>query len=102
VAIPVAGVAEKHYGKKDDGRIVVDEYLTFPICMLGLPWLAHPSLLAVGFVVNRVMDIVKIPPARQSQRLPGGWGIVVDDAIACLYALALNHLFYRFVLLRWA
>lgn len=101
VAIPIAGVAEKHYGRKDDGRIVIDEYLTYPICMLGLPWMAHPSLLAIGFVVNRIMDIVKIPPARQSQKLGGGLGIVADDAIACLYALALNHAIHHVILRRF-
>ena len=90
-AIPICDVAEKHFGKKDDGRIVADEYLTFPICVLGLPWVDHPWLLAVAFVVNRVLDILKPAPARQAQALKGGLGIVMDDAISSLYALAINH-----------
>jgi phosphatidylglycerophosphatase A len=92
LAIPVCGAAEKVFGKKDDGRIVADEYLTFPICLLGLPWLQHLWLLPVAFVVARVLDVVKPFPARQSQRVRGGVGIVVDDFISTLYALALNHL----------
>lgn len=91
LAVPVCDRAEKHFGGKDDGRIVADEYLTFPICVLGLPWPAHPWMLGMAFVVARVLDVIKPPPAFQSQRIPGGAGIVADDAIANLYALALNH-----------
>lgn len=91
VAIPICGVAEDHFGKTDDGRIVADEFLTFPICMLGLPWATHLWLLPVGFVMNRIFDIVKPPPARQAQDLVGGIGIVMDDFFSCLYALAVNH-----------
>ena len=98
IAVPLCDVAENVYGRKDDGRVVADEYLTFPICMLGIPWLLHPWLLAVGFVVMRLMDIVKPPPARRSQALTGGLGIVVDDLIAALYALAINHIIVATVL----
>jgi phosphatidylglycerophosphatase A len=91
LAVPVCDVAERHFGAKDDGRIVADEYLTFALCMLGVPWVAHPWLLGVGFVVNRALDIVKPAPARQAQSLKGGAGIVLDDVISSLYALAVNH-----------
>ncbi len=91
IAMPICGMAEDVYGKKDDGRIVADEYLIFPICMLGLPWASHLWLLGVGFVVNRLLDIVKPPPARQAQDLVGGVGIVMDDVISSLYALGINH-----------
>jgi phosphatidylglycerophosphatase A len=91
VAMPICGIAEDFYGKKDDGRIVADEYFTFPICMLGLPWATHWWLLVVGFVVNRLLDIIKPPPALQAQDLVGGIGIVMDDVISSLYALGINH-----------
>ena len=91
-AVPICHAAERFFARKDDGRIVADEYLTFPLCVLGLPWPEHPWLLAVAFATNRAMDILKPPPARQIQRLPGGIGIVADDAISCLYALGINHL----------
>jgi len=92
IAIPICGVAEDYYAKKYDGRIVADEYLTFPLCVLGLPWLTHPWLLAVAFVSNRVLDIIKPPPARQAQALHGGLGIVLDDVVSSLYALLLSHI----------
>lgn len=90
-AFPLCDMAEDYFGKKDDGRIVADEYLTFPICMLGLPWIEHMWLLPVAFVVARLMDIIKPPPARQAQNLRGGLGIALDDLVASLYALAANH-----------
>jgi phosphatidylglycerophosphatase A len=99
VAIPICGAAEKHYGTKDDGRIVADEYLTFPICMIGLPW--NPWVLLVAFLSCRFFDIVKPPPANQLQRIRGGVGIVVDDVMASLYSLAFNYLFIRLVLVRF-
>lgn len=95
LAVPVCGVAEKHFGTKDDGRIVADEYLIFPICMLGLP--PEPWILAMAFLVCRVMDIVKPPPARRLQDMHGGVGIVIDDVIATLYALVANHILVRLV-----
>ncbi len=98
LSIPICGIAEQHYGKKDDGRIVADEYLTFPICTLGLPWVEHPWILLLAFVTARIFDIFKPPPAYQSQALGGGLGIVADDIIACLYALGVNHLIVHFVL----
>jgi phosphatidylglycerophosphatase A len=39
----------------------------------------------VGFFLFRVLDIVKPAPARQCERLPGGWGIVLDDLVAGIY-----------------
>jgi phosphatidylglycerophosphatase A len=91
-AIPLCDVAERHYGRKDDGRIVADEWMTFPLCMVGLTAANSGAwILGVAFVANRLCDIVKPFPAHRAQRLRGGLGIVADDAIAALYALILVH-----------
>ena len=93
ICIPVCDVAEKALGgKKDDGRIVADEYLTFPICMIGLPWQEHWWIMPMAFVVCRFMDIVKPFPAYRMQSLKGGLGITIDDFFASLYALGTNWL----------
>lgn len=92
IAVPICEIGERELGRKDDRRIVADEYLTFPICLIGLPWREHLWLLGVAFVISRISDIIKPPPARQSQALAGGLGIVADDVLACLYTLAANHL----------
>ena len=95
LAVPLCDIAEAHFRTKDDGRIVADEFMTFPICMIGLP--LTPWVLVMAFVSNRVFDILKPPPARGLQALPGGFGIVIDDVFATLYSLAANHLAYWFI-----
>ncbi len=99
LAIPLCSVAEKHFDRKDDGRIVADEFMTFPICMLGLP--PEPWLLAVAFLISRIFDIVKLPPARQWQRWRGGLGIVIDDAVAGVQSLIVLHGVYWIVRRVW-
>ena len=48
-----------------------------------------------AFFVFRAFDIVKPPPARQLEALPGGWGIVADDVVAGLYSnLVIRSSFY--------
>lgn len=96
-AIPICGAAEKQFEEKDDGRIVADEYLTFPLCLLGIAWIAKPWFLVIAFVVNRALDIVKPPPAWQAQKIRGGVGVVADDVISSLYALGVNHLIWILV-----
>ncbi len=97
LAVPVCDIAEKHFGNKDDGRIVADEYLTFPICVVALPWQMAPWLLVLAFLTHRFFDIVKPFPAGRLQRLAGGKGIVIDDVVSSLYALAVNHAVYWLV-----
>lgn len=56
------------------------------------------AVLATAFVLFRIMDIVKPPPARGLQRLRGGLGVLIDDLIAGLYAAILTQLAARFLL----
>ncbi len=97
ISVPICDNAEKALGgKKDDGRIVADEYLTYPLTMIGLP--LNPVMLGVAFLTHRVLDIIKPFPARGLQRLPGGLGITIDDFFSSLYALGLNWAIYAYVL----
>jgi phosphatidylglycerophosphatase A len=86
VGVWAAHRAEGLLGGKDPGAIVVDEVAGMTLSVLGLP--LTPAVLAVAFVLFRVFDVVKPPPARGSQSLRGGVGVMVDDLIAGLYALA--------------
>ncbi|MBI2442098.1 MAG: phosphatidylglycerophosphatase A [Lentisphaerae bacterium] len=95
LAIPLCAVAEKHFGRKDDSRVVADEFLTFPIGLLGLP--LGPGVLALAFFTNRVFDVLKPFPAYRAQRLPGGLGIVLDDVVAACYSLLVNHALYYLI-----
>jgi phosphatidylglycerophosphatase A len=93
LAIPVCDRGEKEIGIKDPHPVVADEYLTFPLCMIGLP-AQQIWMLGAAFVTHRAMDIIKPWPARGLQALPGGLGIVVDDAVSSLYSLACNWLIF--------
>jgi phosphatidylglycerophosphatase A len=96
LALPLCDTAEKHFGRKDDGRIVADEYLTFPIGLLGLP--LTPGVLVLAFLTNRIFDVIKPFPARRLQDLPGGLGIVADDVVSACYSLLVNHGVYILLL----
>lgn len=84
VSIYVSGRAEEIYGKKDDQRIVIDEIIGFQVTML--PMAINIPHLCVGFVLFRVFDIWKPFPLKKLQNLPGGWGVVLDDVGAGIYA----------------
>ena len=77
-----SGVCESLWGK-DAGRIVVDEIVGMLVSLVFLPF--TPKVLWAGFFLFRFFDIVKPPPARFIEKLPGGWGVVADDVIAGVY-----------------
>ncbi len=98
LAIPFCDVAEKMLGIKDDGRITADEWMLYPIALIGIPLAELPWWsMILFFIVVRVIDIVKPAPARQLQEIPGGRGIVIDDFVANLYSLAINWAIYWFL-----
>lgn len=82
-----AGEAEEFFGRTDPGQVVVDEVAGQMITLLLIPH-ATWIWLAGGFLLFRAFDIVKPFPARQAERIPRGWGIMVDDVVAGLYGLA--------------
>jgi phosphatidylglycerophosphatase A len=47
-----------------------------------------PLVLLAGFLLFRIFDVVKPPPAHGSQKLRGGVGVMIDDLVAGAYALA--------------
>jgi phosphatidylglycerophosphatase A len=79
-----AGRVARELGRKDPGLVVVDEVAGQWITFLALP--LTPVTALAGFLLFRVMDIVKPWPARDLERLPGGIGIMADDVAAGIYA----------------
>ena len=73
----LCGRAEKTLGSHDDPRIVLDEVVGYWTAVAFLPRTVH--MLLAGFVLFRVLDVVKLPPYRWLERLPGGLGVVGDD-----------------------
>jgi phosphatidylglycerophosphatase A len=76
--------SERALGITDPGPVVIDEVMGMCLTMIAAP-LSWPAAL-LGFVLFRAFDITKPPPARQLERLHGGWGIMLDDFAAGLYA----------------
>ena len=84
--IPICTIAARRLGGlKDPGSIVLDEIASLPITFFMVP-LANGKVVAAGFVLHRLFDITKPPPARQLERLPEGLGIMADDWAAAVYA----------------
>jgi phosphatidylglycerophosphatase A len=77
------GVAEKIWDRKDPGRVCVDEFAAYFVAVAFLPKTLAYAVFA--FVLFRAFDVVKPFPAGRAQRLPGGWGIMADDAVAAVY-----------------
>jgi phosphatidylglycerophosphatase A len=71
-------------GKVDPQEVVIDEVMGMAVTLAFVP--LHFKTIGLGFLLFRIFDVLKPFPARQSEKLPGGWGIVMDDVIAGIYA----------------
>ena len=96
VALVLAGawsgtIAERHFGTTDPSAGVIDEVAGMLVTLYLLPvtW----TLAVVGFLLFRLLDVIKPFPARRFEALHGGWGMMADDLMAAVYAnLALRLL----------
>ena len=92
----VSGLAEAVFGEHDSGKIVIDEVAGYLVTMAAVPvsWQA----VLVGFFMFRLFDVTKPQPARWFDRsLHNGYGVVLDDIAAGVYACAATHLIMRFL-----
>jgi len=86
-AIWLSNIAAELLQTKDPQIIVVDEIVGFMIANFLAPRRWTPLLL--GFLLFRIFDIAKIYPAARLEKLPGGFGIVLDDVLAGFYAFVI-------------
>jgi phosphatidylglycerophosphatase A len=84
IGVPAATHLSRRIARKDPGIVVVDEIIGMWISLLLLP--LTPVVVIAAFLAFRAMDIIKPPPARGFEALPDGWGIVLDDVMAGVYA----------------
>lgn len=111
LSVWLCGAAEKILGRTDPGSVVLDEIAAMPVCFLGLVILmvfktgalpgaaqffsAHTWPLTLGvFAAFRFFDVAKPWPVYQSQSLPGGWGVTIDDVLAAVYVNVVVLLVY--------
>src|SRR5262245_12534705 len=86
-----ASRTEQITGRKDPGKVVVDEVAGQLVSLIPLSLLSitsAPGWIIVSFILFRFFDIVKPYPARRMERLHGGLGIMCDDLVAGIYAAA--------------
>jgi phosphatidylglycerophosphatase A len=96
LVITLAGIwaatqTERLSGRKDPGKVVVDEVAGQMISLLPLvlvPVSTWTIWVIVSFTLFRFFDIVKPYPARRMEGLHGGLGIMCDDLVAGIYAAA--------------
>ena len=88
LGIWAASQTERLAGRKDPGKVVVDEVSgqmlsLFPL-VLFKSWPVEPAVI-ISFILFRFFDIVKPYPAGRFERLHGGLGIMADDLVAGVY-----------------
>lgn len=94
LSVYIASIAEMSFKEKDAPPIIIDEIAGF----LWTMFLVSPDhfQITVGFLTFRFFDIVKPYPVRKIQQtLPGGWGVVMDDLAAGIYACVSLHLILK-------
>jgi phosphatidylglycerophosphatase A len=87
ITVALGGWAETYYQKKDSQAFVTDEVAGFLLTVLLFHDPANPILTTLwAFPVTRIIDIIKIPPAKLLEKLPRGWGVLADDLLGSIYA----------------
>jgi phosphatidylglycerophosphatase A len=81
VGVWASSIVARDLRTKDPQVIVIDEVAGMLVTMIPVSHVSWKSL-AIGFLLFRVLDMTKPPPIRWLERLPGGWGIVLDDVAA--------------------
>ena len=99
VAVTLIGIiastrVARESGIKDPGFVVIDEVAgqMLPLIIAPLRW----KYLLLSLILFRCFDILKPPPLRALERLPDGFGIMLDDVGAGLYALVILAIALKF------
>lgn len=96
ISVVVSDLAETCMRRKDDPRIIIDEWVGFWTAMAWLPrtW----SVGVAAFALFRVFDVWKPLGIRRLSHFPGGWGVVVDDIAAGVFTNVLLHAALRCII----
>jgi len=100
VGVIVCDMTSKALGVHDHGAIVWDEFVGYFITMIAVPtgWV----YIIAGFFLFRVFDVFKPWPIHiLDEKVSGGFGIMIDDVLAGIYALACMHILIYFGAFDW-
>jgi phosphatidylglycerophosphatase A len=93
-AVYIADTAEKLLKRSDPGCIIIDEMAGMMVTLIGLPF--NPITVVTGFIIFRILDILKPFPIRNlDRRIPGGLGVVADDVAAGIITNLLLRIILR-------
>ncbi len=93
VGVWASTIIEKEKGE-DPPIVVIDEVVGQWVALLFLP-VYSVKVFVLAFLLFRLFDVRKPPPIDQSQRLKAGYGIMIDDVIAGVYANIILQLIFR-------
>ena len=82
VGVFVSDVMEQIYGIKDPSFVIIDEVVGMLIAFISVPY--SPLVAILGFLLFRIIDISKLPPLNILEKIGGGFGIMIDDAVGGL------------------
>ncbi len=88
------GKAEDIFGKKDSGKIVIDELAGMLIALYFLPF--RLSYVIAAFIIFRILDILKPYPLRRIENLKGSCGVMLDDIGAAIYTIIIMQIIVRY------
>ncbi|MCX7611456.1 MAG: phosphatidylglycerophosphatase A [Ignavibacterium sp.] len=91
VGVIVSSKFEKIYGK-DPAECTIDEWVGTWISFINLP--KDLLWISISFFIWRFLDVVKPFPARHSEKLPSGFGIMADDIISGFYTFLIMQIIY--------
>jgi phosphatidylglycerophosphatase A len=101
IGVRVSGIVEKaevqRGGRKDPSIVNIDEIVGTGLSVIFLPPSVSKYWLIAGFFLFRMFDIVKPFPVGRLQRLKGGWGIMMDDVAAGIYANVMLQILVRWI-----
>jgi phosphatidylglycerophosphatase A len=92
-------LAEKHFRQVDPGPVVLDEVAGMLITLALIPVTVSGAI--VGFLIFRLFDVIKPWPANRFEALPGGLGMMADDAMAAVYGNVAMRLLIAFLPAGW-
>lgn len=98
VAPALCGREARRRAEQDPSAVVLDEVVGQWWALQVMAWAGVPRQgpwVLLGFALFRILDVLKPPPVRQAEALPGGLGIVADDLVAGVLAGLLGALLVR-------
>ncbi len=93
VGVFASDVIENVYGIKDPSFVVIDEVVGMLIALMAVPY--SPLRAILGFLLFRIIDISKVPPLNWLEKIQGGFGIMIDDAVGGLMVNIILQVLYR-------